>query len=237
MLVAVISDIHANYPALQSVLGEIDTLSADLIVCAGDLVGYGPHPNQVVKALVERNIQSVRGDFDQAVIRGGIPSSSEVPYRVRLLKEKSLSWTLDALEPSAGSYLAELSKTMSFSARGRHVFVAHASPRSMSSGIPEDRPSATLRRLFGQTQAHVIILGHTHTPFHRTVEGRHLVNPGSVGFPLDRDRRASFSLIEFNDRVEVHMYRVEYDVEATVRDMREAGLPDALISGLASGWI
>lgn len=235
MLIAVMSDLHANYPALKAVLAGLEAWEPDLILCAGDLVGYGPHPNEVIGILSERQIPCVKGDFDQAAVLETIAASPDLPYRLRVLREKSLAWTLENISPDSAEYLRGLPRTLSFSARGRHVFLAHASPRNATSGVTSDRPAANLRRMFDQTQAHIMLLGHTHLPFHRVIEGRHLVNAGSVGRPLDGDYRASYALLEINDRVRVEIQRVDYDIEETVTDMREAGLPEALITGLSGG--
>ncbi len=226
MIMAVFSDIHANLPALEAVLSHLDDLEPDLVLCAGDLVGYGPHPNAVVDLIRSRNITAVRGGFDDDVgCERDTLATREVPYRARQLYEKSLIWTRENMTTDNKTFLRRLPVTVSTTARGRSVVLAHGSPRRLDERIGPDTPLPSLRRMFDQVGAHIMIAGHTHRPMHRVVDGHHLINPGAVGQPWDGTPTACLALIDVGSGVSVRFESVPYDSRTVIEDLEQSGLP------------
>jgi diadenosine tetraphosphatase ApaH/serine/threonine PP2A family protein phosphatase len=241
MRVAVVSDIHANLHALEAVLGAIDADPVDQLWCLGDLVGYGARPNECCAAIEARASFCLVGNHDLAV-RGTIDLdefSGDAGAAVR--------WTRDVLAPDALAFLNRLSSE----GKRNSVAMFHASARDpvWEYVLSDEAALATL----ALTEEPVVLVGHSHAALHVTrhgddVEGglsphgteldlrgrRALLNPGSVGQPRDGDPRAAYLVLDLEERT-ASFRRVEYDVERTQAEIREAGLPEMLASRLRLG--
>lgn len=240
MRAAVLSDIHGNLYAFQAVLEAVETESVDTIWCLGDLVGYGPRPNEVTALAESRVALCLAGNHDLGVLSGDFDEFSEDA-------EAAARWTADVLGDQARAYLSELSP--SGAADGAELF--HGSPRDpvwdyVLSG--EDALDALL-----STEAALILVGHSHLPIAIRLAGdvlagglaqdgyeadlgagRWLLNPGSVGQPRDGDPRAAFLVLDLDAR-RARFHRVPYPVERTQAEIRERNLPDVLADRLAHG--
>jgi len=239
--VAVISDIHANLPALEAVLAAIDDENVDEIWCLGDLVGYGPHPNECCGIAAERARVCLAGNHDLGVI-GEIDLAEFSPDAAAAAR-----WSRKVLEEHRRAFLAALPSAIE--AEGAELY--HASARDpvweyvLSVEVAED----TLLL----TSAPVVLVGHSHVALAILLEqgalsgglapadtqadlsrGRWLLNPGSVGQPRDGDARAAYLVLD-HDRKVADFRRVPYAVEQTQADLRRAGLPEALAARLALG--
>ncbi len=239
--IAVFSDIHANLHALDAVLAAIDAESVDQVWCLGDLVGYGPRPNECVDIVRERATLSLCGNHDLAVL-GTIDIdefSGEAADAAR--------WTRRVLGETQRSWLAELSPAAEV--EGAQLF--HGSPRDAvwDYVLSEGAAQASLIA----THAPLVLVGHSHVALALSWDGsvlagglaplgttaeladrRWLLNPGSVGQPRDGDRRAAWLLLDF-EAGRASFRRVEYPIEQTQAEMAEAGLPPALAARLAHG--
>lgn len=236
MLLAVFSDPHANLPALMAVLGRVDEIGPDMTLCAGDLVGYGPHPNEVVELVQSRRIPTVRGDHDDAVGHDREAwGPLDAPFSQRLLYHQSVAWTLRHTSDDNKLFLRRLPLTLSANVRGRSLVLAHGSPRRIDQPLGPGTAVATLRRLLGEAHAHIMVAGHSHEPVHRVIDGRHLINPGPVGRPAGGRPEASMALIEVGNSVEVRFIRVPYDSASVAADIRSTGLPSQLARDLLPG--
>lgn len=236
MKIAFISDLHANLYALEAVLADIHARGAEEILCAGDLVGYGPHPNEVVERIRTLGITTVQGNYDDAVANARLVCGCDYPdERSMAVGMASLAWTRERLNKDNQAYLGQLPFSYRLPAGNFDVLLVHGSPRRLNEYLYEDVPAEQLREIVRQADAGVLVCGHTHRPYHRFFDGRHLVNAGSVGQPRDGDPRASYVLAEFNVRLRVEVIRVPYDVEATARELVRVGLPQALADGLRRG--
>lgn len=233
MRIAVISDVHANLYALESVLADIHRREADEILCAGDLVGYGPHPNQVVERIKALGIRCVQGNYDDAVANARLVCGCDYPDAQSMeVGIASLSWTDERLTPDNREFLRLLPATLRLRAGECRLLLAHGSPRRLNEYLHADTPAERLAEIFDQTDADVLVVGHTHRPYHRQVGRRHLINAGSVGQPRDGDNRAAYVIIRFDAAPRVEIIRVPYDVEAVAAELVEAGLPEALAEAL-----
>jgi diadenosine tetraphosphatase ApaH/serine/threonine PP2A family protein phosphatase len=241
MRVAVISDIHANLQALEAVLAEIDGESIEELWCLGDVVGYGPRPNECCDLVRGRAAVSLCGNHDLAVLGalgvGEFSGDAAVAAR----------WTADVLGDEQRQWLASLAPV----ARRDAAQLFHASPRDpvWEYVLSEHAALAALR----ETDAPLVLVGHSHVALGLGWDGqaldgglvpggttteldgrRWLLNPGSVGQPRDGDARAAWLLIDIEAKRGTFR-RVHYDIARTQEEMRDRGLPEALAARLAHG--
>jgi putative phosphoesterase len=227
--IAVITDIHANLPALQASLRRIDELDVDAVYCGGDLVGYGPHPNEVCALLVERDIPTIYGNYDYAIARDLEDCGcAYVTPHDRELGQRSVEWTLANTDQASKDFMRGLPFDLRFAVGENEVHLVHGSPRKVNEYLFEDKPARLYERLAAAEEANVLVFGHTHKPWIREFGGVLFVNCGSVGKPKDGDPRAAFAVLEAQDAggVGVHIERVEYDAETVAREVAAAGLPE-----------
>jgi putative phosphoesterase len=224
---AVITDIHANLPALEAALDAIGRIDVDAIYCGGDLVGYGPHPNEVCRLIEERRIPTIYGNYDYAI--GRDLEDCGCAYRDqhdRELGQLSVAWTLEHTDGRSKGFMRDLPFDLRFELGGRRVRLVHGSPRKVNEYLFADKPARTFERIAAGADCDVLVFGHTHQPWVAEYGGVLFVNCGSVGKPKDGDPRASFALLERADgEVSVTIERVEYDAESVARAVAESGLP------------
>ena len=224
-MIAVISDIHSNLPALKVVLERIDELAPELILCAGDLVGYNPYPNEVVWEIKRRNISCIRGNHDRAVIL------DDYTYFNRYAAMAAM-WTREKLSKENILYLASLKDSIHLEYENFKIAVHHGAP------FDEDYyiyPDMATEKLLGYDNADILILGHTHVPFVKIFHSGVILNPGSVGQPRDGDPRASYLLMD-PKKGKYEVRRVEYPIEIVAEKLMDEGLPEFLARRLFLGY-
>jgi putative phosphoesterase len=225
--VAVITDIHANLPALEAVLVAIESSGVDQVYCGGDLVGYGPHPNQVCAMIEARGIPTIYGNYDYAI--GRDLDDCGCAYRDRHdreLGQRSVEWTLERTSRRSKDFMRGLPFDLRFELGSNRVRLVHGSPRKVNEYLFEDKPTRTFERIAAGADCNVLVFGHTHRPWIHEYGGVVFVNCGSVGKPKDGDPRAAYALLELDrDRVVAGIERVDYDAEAVAREVTAAGLP------------
>ena len=234
MRVAVITDIHANLPALEATLTAIDGLGVDAVVCGGDLVGYGPRPNEVCALIEDRGIPTLYGNYDHAIARDlDDCGCAYVTPHDRALGQRSVDWTLVHTDARSKAFMRGLPFDLRLDMGGRRVRLVHGSPRKVNEYLFEDKPASLYERLARGADCDVLVFGHTHRPWIREHRGVLFVNCGSVGKPKDGDPRAAFALLEFaGGRVGASIRRVAYDAAAVAREVSASGLPDELADRL-----
>lgn len=246
MRYALISDIHANLPALEAVLEHIGKqrgLSGSYHL--GDLVGYAPWPNETVALLRGFKVPGVAGNYDSTV--GTDYKHCGCRYedpRQEELSHISYDWTRKHVSPSTKEFLAGLPFRIDLLPNGGHlagprVVLVHGTPTLNTLYWTEDRPDDFCLKMAGHAGARagdVIAFGHTHKPWHREIQGIHFVNTGSVGRPKDGDWRAGYVLLEVGQGpVTVEFVRVEYDIQRAMRGISESDLPDDFAEYLRVG--
>jgi putative phosphoesterase len=218
----VISDIHANRVALQAVLTDMPEV--DELICVGDVVGYNSWPAECVERVRETCSAVVRGNHDRTV-------DSPARYRANEMAHTGLELASERLDREQMTWLRELPRAVSVA--NERVLVVHDHPAHVDryvrpgdfSGIPPylDEHDACL-------------LGHTHLQHEATIEGKLVLNPGSVGQPRDGDPRAAYAVVDtVPEPPEATLHRAEYDVERVQAAIREAGLPQRTAERLAEG--
>jgi putative phosphoesterase len=226
--VAVITDIHGNLPALQAALKRIEQLGIKRVFCGGDLVGYGPHPNEVCALIAQREIPTIHGNYDHAIARDLEDCGcAYVTAHDRELGQRSVDWTLAHTSRDSKDFMRGLPFDLHFAVGDVDVHLVHGSPRKVNEYLFEDKPARLYERLAAAEGDSVLVFGHTHKPWVREYGGVLFVNCGSVGKPKDGDPRGAFAVLAPTaGSVAVSIERVEYDARAVAAALRQSGLPD-----------
>ena len=236
MKIAVISDIHANIEALKAVLNDIDGLGVDKIYCTGDLVGYGPKPNEVIELIRAKRIDTVMGNYDDAVAFNlpvcGCNYKSDAE---RERGEKSLSWTITHITAENKKFLRELPEELSFNLGKYSLLLFHGSPRALNEYLNDVEDEDLFNDITRDYPADIYIYGHTHVPYVKKVSNKLFVNAGSVGFPKDGNPNACFVIVEIDESPVVTVHRVPYSTDLTASDIINAGLPQEFAQIVKTG--
>lgn len=218
MRVGLISDIHANRIAFETVLEEMPPV--DHLLCAGDVVGYNPWPAECIEIVRERGIPTVMGNHDRAV-------ASDTAFRFNAMAKAGVEHARRELSEKQGEWLAGLPEERTI--LDDRIKIVHGHPEDPDHyTYPEEFSSALL------DGEELLVLGHTHVQSHEIYEEGIVCNPGSVGQPRDRDPKAAYAVVDL-DRMEVEEYRVEYDIETVIEAVEAAGLPRKIGSRLREG--
>jgi len=225
--VAIITDIHGNLPALEAALARIEELGIERVFCGGDLVGYGPHPNEVCALIAEREIPTIYGNYDFAIARDEEDCGcAYITPHDRELGQLSVDWTLAHTSRDAKDFMRSLPFDLRFQVGGIDVHLVHGSPRKVNEYLFEDKPASLYERLAAAESDPVLVFGHTHKPWVHEYGDVLFVNCGSVGKPKDGDPRGAFGVLRADaNSVQASIERVDYDVESVAAKVREAGLP------------
>lgn len=236
MKFAVVSDIHANLHALRAVWGDIEDQQPDLVYCLGDLVGYGAFPNEVVEFIRERDVSTVMGNYDEGV--GFDMDDCGCAYKTveeDRLGKLSLMWTRQHTTAENKAFLQRLPLHIRLEGRRPHILLVHGSPRKINEYLYQDRPKASFERIAKLADTDVLLFGHTHLPYTKTINNTLFVNTGSVGKPKDGDPRGSYAVLKTGRRTHVDIRRVRYDVKAAADAIRETRLPAHFADALETG--
>lgn len=256
MKIALFSDVHANLPALEAVLTDMDHRQPDAIYCLGDLVGYAPWPNEVINEIRKRRIPTIAGNYDEGI--GLAVNECGCAYKTdkeKSMGEISIAYTNELVREEERAYLRALPRhiRLEFEAQTEklQVLMVHGSPRKINEYLFEDRQEKSMLRLMEEANADLMFFGHTHKPYHRKlayeVAGqtffRHAINTGSVGKPKDGDPRAGYVMLHIAHNVsrsdassfKVEFIRVTYDVEKAAKAVEDSSLPNEYADMLRKG--
>ncbi|WP_247003541.1 metallophosphoesterase family protein [Halosolutus gelatinilyticus] len=221
MKVGLISDVHGNRVALEAVLDDMPPI--DGLVCAGDVVGYNPWPAACVDELRDRDVPTVMGNHDAAVVEG-------TAFRFNEMARAGVEHAREHLSDAQLRWLADLPEER-YEYGGR-LKIVHGHPDDPDRYTRYTRPHEFSAGLLGDED--VLVLGHTHVQHVERYGEGIVVNPGSVGQPRDGDPRAGYAVVDL-DALTVEPRRVEYDIEAVKAAVHEAGLPERIGSRLDRG--
>ncbi len=235
MKVALISDVHANLPALEAVLMHARHRGAEAIWNAGDSVGYAPFPEEVVHQLQAEDISSIIGDYDLNVLNAKTPAywRQNLRYAVKALAPR---WTYEHLSKESRRYLFFLPRELRWTVQKWRVLITHTSPTSPPEVLTHYTSKKHLRKLVKSCDADLIICGHSHRAFKRHVKDVWFLSPGSVGCPDDGDPRASYMLLKLEPgSLKVHHYRLDYDIPTVIAAVRQYALPEVFAQMFTQG--
>jgi putative phosphoesterase len=227
--IAVISDVHSNLDAFLAVIAILPPY--DSLVFLGDLVGYGPQPNEVVEQLRQLHPKAVLlGNHDYAVATGDTGGFS--PHA-----EVAVKWTRRHINHQTLDYLSSLHSSARINLNNTRLALFHGSPSDpLSEYIFPWIDHHSAKGIIEKAGSPLVLLGHTHMPMLYSFDGEMLANPGSVGQPRDGDSRASFAILTvYEGKFSFEIKRVEYDIDAVASKIIRAGLPEFLAGRLYTG--
>ena len=240
----IFSDVHANLEAFDAVLSAVAEEQVNRIIFLGDIVGYGAQPNEAVDRLKQLNPDAVvRGNHDKVI--AGI----EDGRGFRDLAYTSAMWSRLHIRPGTSAYLQSMPQGPI--GLEQEIQISHGSPHDEDFYILRDRDA---RQILRRSESWIVLYGHTHLPMIYSIESnfsqcypegdefyydlledkRYLINPGSVGQPRDLNPKASFAILDTDEKI-ICIKRVGYDIRATQHKIREAGLPTWHADRLAAG--
>jgi len=242
MLIGIISDLHANLEATLAVLGKLEAIAPDQIVCLGDVAGYNANPNEVIDLLREREIPTLMGNHDAAA------SGLEEPWFFNERARAAIAWQCDRLRDDNRRWLKSLPEQIPF---GESFLAVHGSPGSRDQYIMDWLDAIGQLEFLDNTPVRACFFGHSHlaglfaekgtrpsaesmTRYTLAAQNRYLINPGSVGQPRDGDPRAAFGLLEVQTMT-FEFHRAEYNTLLAAQKIVDAGLPVILARRLDRG--
>lgn len=245
MKIAVISNLHANLPALEAVFRHTREQEVEAFWCLGDLIGYHPHPDLIISKLQELDAVSVLGDFDRQVLKF---QTKKEKWRLTKRSEEFLAvqWASENLSPSSLNYLENLPEEIKTAVEEVKILLVYGDPCSIKGRLTSETSKKRFRQLAAESNVDIVITGYSHLPFYYQIGDTHFFNPGSVGSPFDGDPRASYLILEVGPKIrgEDHLlssevkhqfFRIEYDIQSTVDSIRRIGLPEAYAQCLLRG--
>jgi putative phosphoesterase len=257
MKIALFSDIHANLPALEACLKNIEEQRADAIYCLGDLVGYNIWPNEVINEIRKRGIPTIAGNYDFGI--GRTSDDCGCAYKEEHEKEMgkvSISFTNSVVKEEERKYLrtlpAHIKVEFQLNEDKLNLLLVHGSPRRINEYLFEDRDEKSLLRIMQQADADIMCFGHTHKPYHKILPEaltenahyRHAINIGSAGKPKDGNPKGCYVMLTINESssvvntetIQVEFIRFEYDVEKSAKAIEESKLPNEYADMLRKGY-
>jgi len=237
MLLAFLSDVHGNLPALRSALTDACARGAEKVYCAGDMTGYGPFPSEVCGLLADRGVTAIIGNYDVKVL-AALARPADFKGRMKPGKWRILDWTCSHLAQQEQKYLSGLPETHRERLAGEFdLLMVHGSPLSAEDTL---YPSITTRglkkKLAGETPD-ILVCGHTHIPFVKRLEGILVVNTGSAGHPVDGDPRPAYVLVKVitGKPLAGRIIRFDYPQEEVAAAVERSSLPRSLTKDFLEG--
>lgn len=249
MKIALLSDIHANLPAFEVVLEDLEKQQPDAVYCLGDLVGYNVWPNQVIGLVRKHGIATIAGNHDLKVLKV-LPAEGDCG------KEENSEYAYKLVGNKERDYLLTLPRYLRFEFQMNDqqlsMLLVHGSPRSINEYLLQELSEDYMVELVREFKADILCFGHSHKPYHRIINSgkdgsdhfHHLINTGSVGKPKDGDARACYVLLTIDqsasftskDAVQVEFVRVKYDVEKAAEAVELSLLPNAFADSLRKAY-
>lgn len=219
MLIGLIADVHSNAESLRSIFSDFDGLHVTTILHAGDIIGYGPYPNETIGMFRQRNIHSILGNHDRALITGNVQKFSP-------LSAEALRWTARQVSSVERDYIKGLNDIEVIIIDGVRIGMVHGSPRDYDEYIYPGYLTANrnMPGFLSQMNCDVVVLGHTHRQFFVNFQEGIVVNPGSAGQPRDGNPGAAFALLD-TETLNVTLHRADYDIRKVIGDIVRAQLP------------
>lgn len=230
MRIAAISDIHGNLYALMKVLEDIDEQNIDKIICLGDLVGYGPHPNEVIALIKRRGFSCLKGNYDTSVVDGAFTF-----IRNTSVNSFSLPWNVDEVRVSNKYFLDSLPTSLKFTFNNLSFLFTHGSPNSITEYLFEDKENTF--NIMENLEEDVLVCAHTHIPSFKKFNNKYFINVGSVGKPKIGRPIPTYCIIDIDDNsnIDVNFRYVEYEYKRIVKDCTMLRFPSQLIESYVTG--
>lgn len=230
MKIAIISDIHGNIYALMKALEDIDEQKVDKIICLGDLVGYGPHPNEVIALIRRREIPCIKGNYDASVVDGDFTYIRNTP-----INSFALPWACDEVRTSNKYYLESLPKSLEYNFNDVNITFTHGSPNAINEYLYEDADNTI--KVMNDFTGDVLVCAHTHIPCAKQYGNKLLINVGSVGKPKIGKPNPTYCITEITNtgEVKVQFRYLEYEFKRIIKDCTILKFPSAITSSYETG--
>jgi len=226
MKLAFISDIHGNAIALDAVLSDIKAKNVDKVFVLGDICYRGPEPQRALDLIRALDCEVIKGNADEWVVRG--VQQEEVPDHVLERMNKERDWIVSQLSDESIDYLRELPSQLNLEVEGVKIHAFHATPNSLFEVVPPSASDEIILEKLVTTDADLFIYAHIHKPYIRFINGKCIVNIGSIGLPFDGLNKASYSIVEINEgTIQTSNVRVSYDVQKVVEEYKNVKYPNA----------
>lgn len=245
MKIALFSDIHANLPAFEAFLVDLDSRNPDVVYCLGDLVGYNVWPNEIIEGIRKRGIATIAGNHDLYVKNLAAVDSEAMPSSVK-------DYAYHIIKPENRAYLlslpAHISLDYQLNDKPMRILLVHGSPRDVNEYILEDTDEGYVLELMNESGADILCLGHSHKPFHRVIQSgnkmKHVINLGSAGKPKDHVPAGCYVMLSLNENssedmpesIKIEFIRFDYDVEKAARSIEESPLPNEFAERLRMAY-
>lgn len=215
MKFAVIGDVHSNFPALESVLADIAQKNVDFILCTGDLVGYAPFPNEVIDLIRKTHVLTVQGNYDEAIGHRRLICGCDYKDEKQLeMASLSVRFTNETIRTDNREYLKSLPQELTLKVGELSIRVVHGSPRKNNEYLFEG--SLEVDEVTKELSEDILICGHTHIPYYKVINGKHVINTGSVGKPKHGNSNATYVMVEIIEaEINLTIHEISYDVERT----------------------
>ncbi len=213
MEIIFISDLHSNLEAINSISKEIRNKR---IYCLGDIVGYGPNPNESIDWVRDNTIKTIKGNHDYAVVNNNTSNFN-------LFAKKSILWTIKKLTIDNTEYLKNLPLTYKFSIGKINILLVHGSPENpLNEYVIPEHYEQLFEYYLIKNKVNIIVLGHTHIPFSIKKKNGYIINPGSVGQPRNGNPNASYAIVNIEDNyIDVKIKNVKYNWDKTINKMNK----------------
>lgn len=245
MRIALFSDIHANLPAFEAMLQDMDSQTPDAVYCLGDLVGYHVFPNEVINEIRRRGIGTIKGNHDEKV--------EKLRTTAENLTEPGKKHAYHLISQENREYLKTLPTHIKLEYKLQsaplHLVFAHGSTRSIDEYVVADTDEQYVLEMMLEAGADMLFVGHSHKPYHRIIRSdnnayKHVVNLGAVGKPKDGDPRGCYvmltidfiSSISVKDSIKVEFRRFEYDVESSAKAIENSLLPKEFADSIRKAY-
>ena len=230
MKMAIISDIHGNIYALRNIIDKIDDEKVDFIICLGDLVGYGPHPNEVVSFIKKKNILCIKGNYDASVVDGSYTFIRETETN-----SFSLPWCVNELRAENKYFLDNLPLSITMEFNNKKIKFVHGSPNKINEYLFENEENT--KNVMLNLEEDILVCAHTHIPSVKSFNDKLFINCGSVGKPKIGVPDSTYCLLEINKNgmVKAEIKYASYGVHKVIKDMEMLKFPPHLIQSFKDG--
>ena len=237
MRIAVLADIHGNIEALESAWRSITLESPDITVCLGDLVHFGPDPDECVSFIREHSVDCVQGNCDRAAARGRRTTGDEfINSHWERLAEGVLAWTVEKLSRTNSSWLRGLPGEFRIEADGAKMLLTHGLPGNVAGSLPENAADEVFDLMLSRNACNILVVGHTHRQSLVCRPGGRILNPGSVGGGT-LPSAASAMIIEISRQrgFSACWLRAPFDFDSYRKSSRKAGIPEVFTRAVELG--
>jgi putative phosphoesterase len=227
--ILLLGDIHANYPALKAIAKYIKPDRFDRIINTGDFTVYSTFPNETIQWFRKRKKTiSILGNTDRKTLQ--ILNGKKLKKPKKEEKRVMYFWTSENLDPENITYLKSLPAQTALAVGGLRIGIFHGTREDPDEELFPSAPESRFRQLAKDSPYQVQIMGHSHVPYYKIVDGVHFINPGSVGRMFDGDPRTSFAILKFSSgKIAVEHFRIPYAVEKVVRGLKNQKLPNIYV--------